>query len=150
MPESAIDLPESCLRGVPSSDRVLDNGVVASHNFYFVGADRSDKRHEMSINWEDDDGALRFTLRQEREGKRQFRMGGVRIERKELDRLNHKPVADGCLSYERAEEPDNLYHGNLLIEGSVPKPRMKQIAAHIANEASRIITLEETEGNRNP
>lgn len=88
---------------------------------------------ETSINWQDDDGSLVSTLKQEKEpGVLQFQAGAAILSRERFDRLKSSPLIKPKLEYERRAIPENKYHGNLLLKKDVPARVMKKIAAGIA------------------
>lgn len=134
--------PDNCIKGIPNEKEFLiPDGSVAAHLFHFKPEPRrTDSRDEQSVNWEDDDSAVPFTLAQRKEGgERQFRGGVAILPRAEIDRINRRPTVGGILSYERQALPDNPYHGNILLRAGVPKPTMKKIAACLAVAVSRIV-----------
>jgi hypothetical protein len=130
--------PENCVRGIFDAT-YLPDGIVGSHLFHFNGPDRGDGWKEQSINWQDDDYAVEFTLNQTKDGQLLFKAGVVILPRAEIDRLNSKPVVNGVLSYERQRRDNNDYHGNLLLRSNVPSRQMKLIAAGLALAISEII-----------
>lgn len=142
-----MDYPENCLRGIPNKDFLAEDGSPGSHLFYFPKEDRrTDGLIPKSINWEDDEHVLTYTLNQRRtDGEFQFQAGVVRVPRAELDRLARQPTVEGLLSYERQEIKgnesisDNPYHGNLLLKVSVSPSTMRKIAAGIALAVSHVI-----------
>lgn len=142
MPENFImSYPDNCIRGIPNKSFLIEDGSIGSHLFHFKPEDgREDGWIEQSINWEDDDLAIEFTLNQTKEnGERQFKAGVAKIPRDEIDRLSRLPTVNGILSYERRAVENNQYHGNLLLKTNVPKPTMRKIAAGIALAVSEII-----------
>ncbi len=141
LPLNLMKLPDNCIKGIPNRDFILDNGFPATHLFHFEEKHaRSDGWIEQSINWEDDDVAIEFTLSQKKDnGERQFKAGVAIISRDEIDRLNEKPTVKGALSYERHTLPNNCYHGNILLQAGIRKPRMKMIAAALALHVSKVI-----------
>ena len=129
-----MDYPENIIKGIPNNDFLVKDGTnknVHSHLFEFK--QREDGSVEQSINWEDDESVIDFTLNQKKaNGDLQFKEGVVILSRAEVDKLNRRPTIGGVLSYERSPLDGNPYHGNLLLQANVPKPIMKQIAAHLA------------------
>jgi hypothetical protein len=133
-------LPENCVRGIFDVS-FLPDGIVGSHLFHFTGPDRGDGWKEQSINWQDDDSTIEFTLNQRREGgELLFKAGVVILPRADIDRLNSKPAVNGVLSYERQRLVSNDYHGNLLLRSNVLSRQMKLIAAGLALAVSEIIS----------
>ncbi|NQS97962.1 MAG: hypothetical protein HQ591_05870 [candidate division Zixibacteria bacterium] len=130
-----IDYPDNCLKGIPNRDFLFGDGTIATHLFYFESEDaREDGWKEQSINWEDDESAIDFTLNQKKDGDLQFKAGIAILPRKAIDRINRSPMVNGVLSYERkrTENNHNPYHGNILLKNDVIKSKMKQIAASLA------------------
>jgi hypothetical protein len=144
-PEIGMNFPYNCIKGIPNSNFLLEDGSVGSHLFYFKPEHaREDGWIEQSINWEDDESVIEFTLEQRREdGERQFRAGVVIVPREEIDGLNARPTVNGVLSYERQRLENNPYHGNILLRIGLPKPTMKKIAAGLALAISEIIPYQD-------
>ena len=134
-----MNFPNNSIKGIPNKEFLIDETTVGSHLFYFMQP-RNDEKVEQSINWEDNGFVIDFTLSQEREdGNLQFNAGVAVLPRSEIDRLSKLPAIRGLLSYERSPLNDNPYHGNLLLQATVPKAIMKQIAAGLALAVSKII-----------
>lgn len=135
-----MTFPDNCLRGIPNDSYLNDEGSVGSHLFYFLDGDRGDGWSEQSVNWEDDDTVIEFTLSQTKaDGSFQFKAGLAEVPRAEIDRLNHRPTIKGLLSYERQPLQDNPYHGSILLRANTSKPTMKLIAAGLALAVSRVV-----------
>ena len=135
-----MNYPKNSIKGIPNNDFLIEGRTVASHLFDFKQI-RDDGMVEQSINWEDDESVVDFTLNQRKEnGDLQFRAGVAILPRSEIDRLSRLPTIRGLLSYERSPLDDNPYHGNLLLQANVPKAKMKQIAANLALAISGITT----------
>lgn len=140
-----MDYPDNCLRGIPNSSFLVEDGSVASHLFGFDRDARDDGWIEESINWEDDDNSINLMWSQKKEdGQRQFKIGVAVVPRSEIDRLSTRPTVDGILSYERQPLEHNCYHGNLLLSSSVPKPTKRKIGAGLALAVSKIIRQSDT------
>lgn len=133
--------PDNCIRGIKSGAFLTDDGRVGASLFFFEERyTRVDGWTEQSINWEDDDHAIEFTLNQRKEtGEKQFKAGVVVIPRNGIDRVRKLPGVIDKLSYERQRLDDNPYHGNMLLQANVRKPTMKLIGAALALAVSRII-----------
>ena len=126
--------PENCLRGVPN-DSFVRKGVIGSELFYFYSRDsRDDGWTEQSINWQDDEQTIEFTLSQLKENSElHFKTGVVIIRRFELDRIRDRYAHMNLLSYERQATEENPHHGNILLNNEmVDSPLMKQVASAIA------------------
>lgn len=133
------DFPENCLRGIQKLSYILD-GEVASDVFFpyeKTAENRADKAQETSINWEDDESAIKRTLRD-------YPNGAVRLARSELDRVNGQQRASNDIAYERAPRPNNSYHGNILFHSHLPKRRIRSISAYLACVCSGMIKSEQS------
>lgn len=131
-----MSFPEKFIKGIPNEEFIATDGTVGAHLFYFSPpkTSRDDNKHETSINWQDDSDAINFTLNQKKEnGEFQFKVGVAIIPLKEVNRLNELPMVNNLLSYERSPNPDNKYHGNLLVPSNIHKHTMRRLAAGIAN-----------------
>jgi len=127
-----MDYPDNCIKGIPNAEHLTSDGTPATHLFFFSKEDRGDGWKDQSINWDDDDQAIKFTLKQLRNGNLQFRSGAAVIPRSEIERLNRQPAVQKLLSYERQPFPENTYHGNILLSAQAPIHLMRQIAASLA------------------
>jgi len=136
-----MSLPSNFIRGIPNATFLNEGGSVGAHLFYFdLTSDRDDGWIEQSINWEDDDSTIEFTMQQRKsDGELQFKTGVVVVPKDEIEKLNSRPTIKGLLSFERRELIDNPYHGNLLLRSITSRPTMKLIAAGIALAVERII-----------
>ena len=134
-----MNFPDNSIKGIPNKEFLIDETTVGSHLFHFKQT-RDDEFVEQSINWEDNEFVIDFTLNQKREnGNLQFNAGVAVLPRSEIDRLNRRLAIRGLLSYERSPLNDNPYYGNLLLQANVPKAKMRQIAAGLALAVSKII-----------
>lgn len=135
-----MNYPKNSIKGLPNNDFLIEGRTVASHLFHFEQT-RDDGGVEQSINWEDDESVIDFTLNQKKaNGDLQFRAGVAILPRSEIDRLSKLPTISGLLSYERSPLDNNPYHGNLLLQANVPRAKMRQIAASLALAISGITT----------
>lgn len=136
--------PDNCIRGIPNDNFITPEGHVISGLFSFQeNPERSDGWKELSINWEEDDNALRILFEQRKgTGEIQFKVGGARIPRDEIDRLNKRPMISGFLSYEKQSLEDNPYHGNILIRLGLSKPIESSIKGALAVIVSHILQNE--------
>jgi hypothetical protein len=98
---------------------------------------------ELSINWQDDEGAIPLALAQKKTDNTtlQFKGGLALVPREHLDRLFRLPAFGKALSYDRQPIPGNPYHGNLLMSNpaAISKMVRSHIAATIAMHVSMII-----------
>ncbi len=145
-----MSYPENSIKGIPNDDFLIkDHGTVGAHLFYFEQIRRDGARMQ-SINWEDRESVIDFTLNQKKEnGELQFKAGVAIVPRFEIDRLNQRPTIKGLLSYERETLDDNPYHGNLLLQANVPNPIRKMIAAGLALVVSGIIPQRQNSSGEN-
>lgn len=142
MPEK--DYPQKFLRGLSSKDFVY-NGQVLPTAFQFDVVEREDGMCEASINWLDDVGAIDIALRQRKEnGKKQFVAGVAQIDL-ELMKLVLQSMPPEVFSYERAELPENRYHGNLLLSSTVNKPMKQMVMSGLALAAGTNIIAQTQE-----
>lgn len=144
-------------RGIASETLFVDNNrtQVKSDVFKFDEIDgRTDGMVECSVNWADDEGALRCIARQttDRRGARelQFAGGACRISLEDLQYL--RKVYGRLLDWERRPTSDgdgsNPYHGNLLsLSGAKgdSKAMMREMRSQLALLASRteLVTRDE-------
>lgn len=130
------------IKGLNLADHILEHGGVSSSAFTFhESPNRTDNKQEQSINWEDDDNAIRFTLNQTKpDGSIHFQYGVVTVPIEELEKLNSRPSVNTFIDYERSPITGNNYHGNLTIPRTLAKPTMRLICAGLAIIASDIIT----------
>lgn len=129
-----MNFPQNCVRGIPNDSYMNKDGAVAAHLFHFDKLSSSiPDKNELSINWEDEDSVVEFTLSQTRDdGTLQFKFGVTILPREAIDRLSSQPTIRGLLSYERREINGNRYHGNILLDAGTEKKTMKQIAGALA------------------
>jgi hypothetical protein len=136
-----MEFPENCIKGIPHASFVRD-GWIGSELFYFKDRDlRLDGWVEQSINWQDDENAVGFTLRQVKKetGEFQFKAGVAVLPRVEIDRIRSRYAHLDMLSYERQPLEDNYYHGNILLQRQMLKmPIMRQIAGALAMYAQYV------------
>ena len=139
-----MEYPDNLLKGI-YNDSFLDDrddSVVLGHLFYFKRGDVEWERQ--SINWQDDDEAINFTLSQEKgDGTLQFNAGLAKVPKDEIKRLGNSSSSSvkGKFTYERETSADNKYHGNLLLDKDVPDRIMKMLGSAIAMYATRIPQL---------
>jgi len=135
--------PEYCIKGINLKDAYSDEGDLGSHVLYFDKDETNEGWKKQSINWQDEDSVIQFTLDQRNtDGTLQFRFGIAVLSRIKIDEYNVRPVINGALSYERERMDNNEYHGNLILERSASKKKMKQIAAMLLLAVERSIRKE--------
>jgi hypothetical protein len=133
--------PDNCIRGINNPAQVEDDLVGSDVFYFFDNHARPDGTIEESINWEDDDHARDFTLRQTNDdGTLKHKGGCAVIPRSNLDNCAALRAFSNAFSYERsAIEEVNPYHGNLLLTPGVERKRRKAIAQTLAMQVSEII-----------
>ena len=141
-----MPFPNNFIKGIPNKTYLTSDGSVGAHLFHFdfEKFNRADGWCEQSINWEDDEHAIEFTLSQMKDNHIHFQEGVVTVALFEVDRINLLQNVNGSLSYERRQLSDNKYHGNLLLSSDINKAKMKMIAACIALAASKVIAQKST------
>lgn len=100
----------------------------------------------MSINWNDDDGALLTLLSQRKPFKDepQFKIGYCSIQKSMMRNLFRQYIVDENFTYERRpiqkdeinDIVENPYHGNLLLKKDVSKALKKNIQCGLATLAT--------------
>ena len=136
-----MDYPLTCIRGIPNQSFMEDDFPNAElFKKFDENPEGTDDYNEISINWEDDEGALKLIMEQKKKDsdQYQFKIGGAVVSRTELDRLCKKPQVKGGLSYERREVEGNKYHGNILLKKNVTKAMRNLIASNLALCVERV------------
>lgn len=133
--------PDNCLRGIVREDQIVEEGgaiAPTSDVFTFTDA-RQNGDITQSINWEDDQNAMAFTMEMRRrgDGDYQFKGGVAVVARAELDRISRLPTVGGALSYDREhlDENENPYHGNIILAANVSSTRKRMIQATLATHS---------------
>ncbi len=139
------DYPEQCIKGIPNENYLFENEIVLAELFSFQDrGQRNDGWIEESINWDDDEKVVSFTLMQVKNGESHFKGGVALIKTEELERLKRRLPYKDRISYERQELIDNKYHGNLLMQNTLPKNVKRAIAGHLAT-LCQLVRREEVE-----
>lgn len=110
------------------------NVAPAAFQFGNHTDERDDNYHEASVNWEDDEGALKTLLEQKKDGTEDvmFKFGYARLPLN-LVRMTLKSLIDrDYLAFERKPLEQNPYHGNILIPGDLKKPEKTMIQNNLA------------------
>ncbi|MDR1205125.1 MAG: hypothetical protein LBL26_06545 [Peptococcaceae bacterium] len=127
-----MSYPEKFIRGVANPGFVDTDGRASAEIFQFDDAGRDDGFFESSINWYDDESALKLIMEQRKEKDEQtyqFRYGAAIIKRCDADRIIGNPLYTNVFRYERALIEGNQYHGNLLRKDGVLEKRIRNIIA---------------------
>lgn len=141
--------PDKFYRGISTADAISTEGYITEAAFSFDKFDRnprSDDYCELSINWNDDEGALLTLLSQRKPFKDepQFKIGYCSIQKSMMRELFRPYMADENFAYERRpiqkdEEngiAENPYHGNLLLKKDASKALKKNIQCGLATLAA--------------
>lgn len=145
------EFPNSFYRGISSFDFITSSGYVSAGAFKFSPYDEqlrdNDNFCELSINWNDDEGALNTLLAQHKVGKddKQFKAGYCLINLDKLRLVFDEHIQQSVFSYERKpidanesnDYQENLYHGNLLIKDHLDKQEKKNAEHTLAQLAGR-------------
>ena len=136
--------PKNFYRGISNKDFIC-NGMVLPSAFQFDEEIRDDGFKELSINWNDDEGSIKILLDQVKaNGKKQFNGGAAQLELHTVKMFLDSYICNNGFSYERREVPGNIYHGNLLVKGSMDKKIRSLISNGLAIVAgSNIISQNE-------
>ena len=119
--------PESLLHGISQNSSIFkENGIrlVSSGTFDFFPSASHPGRAELSINWEDDSGALGNLQSQIKNDRPQF-VGCARLARASVDDIVKRPWANQNFGYERDKKPTNPYHGNIYL--NTPNKRIQRL-----------------------
>lgn len=132
------DYPDTCLRGLRKEDWILDDGHIDTAAFMpadpgkLTGRPRPDGAWEVSVNWEDNPGAIEQLKRENVAAH-----GIARLPRGHIEQLMDKPAAQGLLDFERQPMDYNPYHGNVLVIAKETRHR-RMIAAALAIGAESV------------
>lgn len=125
-----MEYPDHCIRGILNSTFLLEDDMLSVNAFDFRKDERTDDWKEASINWVDDEDAVDFTFKQTKtSGELRFKAGIAILPRSELDKIKKSYKFIGNFDYERKEEENNKYHGNLLLKDTVSNPKRDIIRA---------------------
>ena len=133
----STDFPDTFIRGIPNNDFIDEESNYPKSDLFKnfePNADRIDDFLELSINWNDDEGAMIKILEQKKENSSelQFKVWGAILDTNELKNLCKKPLTKDILKYERKEIENNEYHGNILMKNGTAKRKRNEIAAGLA------------------
>lgn len=148
------EYPERILRGIASDNQqfITPEGYPTQAAFQFDDYDadsRDDDFCELSINWEDDEGAVVALLDQVniRKNCPQFQGGYCCLQRSVLSAAMRDYIDNKHLAYERRPieaDPDNgvaenRYHGNILMKNNLSKQARTNIQVTLAGVAGTVI-----------
>lgn len=145
--------PDELYRGVSTPNDITKEGYATAAIFKFPDYEpelRDDDGFcEVSVNWNDDEGALRTLLDWHKPGneQKQFRAGYCIIQRTVLQLVLKQYMDENHFGYERRPvEPmvendyqSNPYHGNLLMKNDISTQIKKNIQHVLATLAGSVI-----------
>jgi len=137
-----LNYPDELIRGIANRDYIDNEERASASMFQFDDSIRLDGFQELSINWYDDENALKQTLNQRKksdENEYQFKAGAAILSRSRLDSLIHSPYTKGALTYERRIVEGNPYHGNILLKSSITKQIKRVFSASLAMCIEKIV-----------
>lgn len=142
------DFPENCIRGIRKKDQISQDGIplAALFNPYSKTTEsRTDGGQETSINWEDNDEVLSFTLKYKPSQNENisFPNGAVRVPVEKINNINTFDGTRDSIFYERQPLETNEYHGNIVFKGGLSKTQIGFISTMLAAAASKIFTRED-------
>src|SRR3970040_2044081 len=132
------DFPEFCIRGIQKSKHVNSDDTVQSILFRpdnRTSEKRADKGQETSINWDDNETVLEFTLDSKDEDNPNalaFPHGAVRLARTRLDDVISGAATTNMIFYERDRLEHNEFHGNIVFNAGLPDHTINMIASTFA------------------
>lgn len=140
-----MSYPDTYLRGIPNSSgqfletltknsgKIIPTLSVFSSGFAINEA-RSDNNEELSINWIDDEGAFEVAFQQFSEKKQslQFQGGVCVFDLGTLKTLATASAFSEYITYERSELPNNIYHGNIVLDADTTKNMKNLICGTLA------------------
>lgn len=136
------------LRGFNTKDCFTKEQNIAIGAFQFGNHadERNDNYHEASINWEDDEGAVKTLLEQKKEDTDDlmFKYGYARLPLNLVKMTLKSLMTKDYLNFERKPLEINPYHGNILIPGDINKQEKSMIQnnlAAIANNDAHLMNL---------
>lgn len=140
--------PECFLRGFNTNECYTKEHNIAIGAFQFGNHTdkRNDNYHEASINWEDDEGAVKILLEQKKDETNElmFKYGYARLPLNLVKMTLKSLMVKNYLNFERKPLEYNPYHGNILISGSINKQEKSMIQnnlAAIANNDAHLMNI---------
>ncbi len=139
-----MGFPDSCLRGIKNDSESYLVGGMPTMNLFLFDFDKETNKWKQSINWEDDEHVVAFTLTQKKDDDTfRYKCGVARIGRAKIDGIRSLPQVKGLLSYNREPlEGINPHHGNLILEGETLKHVRGLIASALALACDPVIYRE--------
>jgi len=137
--------PISCLRGIRKPDWITPENKVSGVAFdpdKKTKKSRADGGIETSINWEDKESVLKFSL-----NTQNYQHGAVRLLREQIDQINNEPITETYLSYDRDKLKKNPYHGNIVFRSNLSPKFRRTLAGSLAQRSSLVIRKDDIEAN---
>ena len=145
--------PDEFYRGISSPNDITKEGYAMAGAFKFDEYDKDlredDGFCELSINWNDEEEALKTLLEQHKPFKeeKQFKGGYCIIQKTLMDKVLKPYIDNNHFKYERrpikqdadADISENPYHGNLLMDHQLDKNARKNIQHSLATLAGSVI-----------
>ncbi len=131
------EFPDYCLRGIRNRSGIREQyGRVQVYAKAYKPDTRSkDWRTDgwiaTSINWEDDEEALKDIF----ENTEASAYGAARLARNHLDDFKANPNTHDIVDYERAPLPDNRYHGNIVFRNGSHEGLINMLCGTLALES---------------
>lgn len=146
--DECADFSNRFIRGIINEQYVSEDGYPLGSLYHFrfsVPGNRTDNFKEESINWDDDENALRHIILQKKKDtiKPQFSYGAAITDLSIIEALARNKRYKDIFCYERKPIDGNDYHGNLLFSASASKIAMLQLADCIAGQTYIVIKRDE-------
>jgi len=138
------EYPRACIRGIQKGSSIRSNNKASLK--LFLPDDRTKKYRndngiETSINWEDNETVLDFTLNYKDDNNRLvFPNGAVRLSRDRIDSVITNTNVSNPVSYERDKLEDNPYHGNIVFRDGLAQHDINLICGTFALYCSKVHT----------
>lgn len=139
--------PDFGLRGVKKRKEIVGDGLASASLFEpdsRTSEEREDGGEELSINWEDNEEVVLFTLEFRIRNQRQYLHGVFRFPRNAIEIVNSFNTSINALMCERdplpktEEHEENPYHGNIVYIANLPGITRKRIIGTLAMTAEYI------------
>ena len=126
------DFPNEMYRGISNLDFIDSKFNLVTDNAFQPDCPRNDGYREISINWNDDCGALDVIFNQKKSNNNYQFICVTALDLKRIIDFLSIYILNETLKYERAVLSDNKYHGNILILGSASNSIQRNIRASLA------------------
>lgn len=135
--------PDEALRGIKKSD--IEDGSIKLSAFIFstVEREKNDGYDECSINWRDDDGAIKEIFNKQNDDGTTKYYAAAHFDKHSIDRFFRSRIVIGQFSYERRKVDGNDYHGNLLIKSDLSKSEKRMIQSALCVLADNDVTYQD-------